>query len=455
MLSTAMERKRDRWAVWRETTPLGILRDVGNFLLFALRRFVNDGMTQAAGALTYSTLLALVPLLVIAFAVLSGFQAFDDVKLRMQALILGALVPEVGAGAQTYLASFTSNASNLTAVGIVALAAAAVLLLSTIEATLNRIWYVDHPRPLGRRLLIFWAVLTVGPLLFGASFTLTSDLAESTQRLLGTVDPADATFLESNWFRTIVAVIMQIAAFTLLYKIVPARHVNFRHALLGGIFSGIALQGLRYGFNLYLTSSTTYTTIYGAVAIFPIFLIWLYSCWTVVIIGAVLAASFPDWWRRRDTLAEVTLGPADRLEIAMAILAVLSRQALSGGAVSQDRLAEAVPLEAREESLEALRAARYVVTTENERISLARDLHRTRLADLAHDLGLLLGHGKDSRHVAVASRIGQANPGLADALLALREAEGDILGRTVADLLADAAEPRAGTDGLVALRKTP
>ncbi len=449
-----MAHDSERMTRWREMPLLGILGDVWNFLLFAMRRFINDGMTQAAGALTYSTLLAIVPLLVIAFAVLSGFPAFDTVKLRMEELVLGALVPEVGAGAKSYLTSFTRNASNLTTVGIVALAAAAVLLLSTIEATLNSIWHVERPRPLGRRLIIFWAVLTVGPLLFGASFTFTSDMASLARQWAWSSSQPETILIGSNVLKVVFAILMQSAAFTLLFKIVPARPVRFRHAVLGGIFSGTALQLLRWGFNLFLTSSSTYTTIYGAVAIFPIFLIWLYSCWTVVILGAVLAASFPDWWRRRDALADVELEPADRLVIAVALLTVLSRQAQVGGSVTAERLAEAVPLDARDEMIEALMAARYIVTTENQNVSLARDLHKATLADLARDMGLLLGRRLAPLQDDAPMRFVPANDEAQKALARLDTAETDILGLPIADLIDDGdAEPAA--DSLVALRKAP
>lgn len=449
-----MTQRRTRLAVWRDTPLLGVIGDVGNFLLFALRRYIADGMTLAAGALTYSTLLALIPLLVIAFAVLSGFSAFDTIKLRMEDLVLGALVPEVGAGAKTYLTDFTRNATNLTAVGIVALAFAAVLLLSTIEGTLNRIWRVERSRPFGRRLMIFWAVLTVGPLFLGASFALSSDVLSEAQKWLAEASGQPTTRQASNGLRIAIAIFSQSAALTLLFLLVPARPVRLRDAAIGGFFGGIALQALRFGFNLFLTSSTTYTTIYGAVAIFPIFLLWLYSCWTVIIIGAVLAASFPDWWRRRDAVTGAELTPPDRLQIAIALLAVLSNQAKTGGSVSQDLLAETVPLDARDAIVELLTAKGYVVNTEDQRLSLSRDLHQASLSELAQDLGLSLGkrprpHGEP----AYADRIPN-NGSLAEQLLALGRAEDEIMGQTVADVIAgDAGLPDLGPSA-VHLRKS-
>ena len=129
-----MEPKKSRFDHWRKTRFLGVFSDVVSFLHFAFRRFFNDGLSQAASALTYSTLLALVPLLVIAFAVLSGFPIFEPVKQQMEELLLRVLVPEIGSEIRVHLAEFTRNASNLTAAGIIALPVTAVLLLSTIGA---------------------------------------------------------------------------------------------------------------------------------------------------------------------------------------------------------------------------------------------------------------------------------------------------------------------------------
>ncbi len=436
MVSRGMSRSGSRLTLWRETPFLGVIADVGNFIWFALRRFINDGMTQAAGALTYSTLLALVPLLVIVLAVLSGFPAFDSVKLRVEELFLGTLVPEVGADVKSYLSDFTRNAGNLTAVGTIALAVTAVLLLSTIEATLNRIWRVERPRPIMTRLLIFWAILTVGPLLLGLSFTLTSDGLSYVRNWAGGAGLIETIDLSSKGLRTVLAILMQSVAFTLLFTIVPARQVRLRVAAIGGVFAGLGFQVLRWGFNTFLTSGSTYATIYGAVAVIPIFLVWIYLSWTVIILGAVLAASFPDWWRRRDPLTGLALSPAEELAVCVAVLAVLGRQAAKGGTVSQGHLADAVPLLAREEVVDRLRAAGYIVETEDERLSLARDLHVATLAELARDTGLSLGLQAGSAERPGLAAITRRTGLLPDLLTQLRDAEDTLLGQSLANVIA-------------------
>lgn len=428
-----MERQFSRINKWRETSFKDALGDIWSFALYTFRRFEEDRMSQAAGALTYSSLLALVPLLVIVLAVLSGFPAFDSVRDRVQEAFLGTLVPEVGAEVKTYLSEFATNASNLTAAGVIALAVTAVMLLSTIEATLNRIWRVDRPRPLLNRLLIFWAILTVGPLLLGTSFTLSSDGLALVQNWARETASVDDFSLKGSGLNTVLAILAQSAAFTILFVLVPARHVRLRDAAIGGIFSGLTFQILRWTFNSFLTSGSTYSTIYGAVAAFPIFLVWIYLSWTVIILGAVLSASFPDWWHRRDPLIGKPLSPAETLTVAAALLEVLGRQATSGGTVSRDALAEAVPVQARDAVTDQLLLAGYVVETEDERVSLARDLHVTTVADLARDLGLALGlQDSDGARPGLAAILSDMD-GIQVPLRDLKLAEDEVLAAKVAD----------------------
>ena len=420
---------------WSETRFLGALTDIASFLHFALRRFFADGLGQAAGALTFSTLLAMVPLLVIAFAVLSGFSVFDPVKLRLEALLLSILVPEVSSEIKSYLANFTRNASNLTEAGIVAVPITAVLLLSTIETTLNRVWRVDKPRPLMTRLLVFWALLTFGPLLLGVSFTLTTNAMSSVQVWAKNADYVQSLALSSNWLQIILAVLTQSVGFSLLYIVVPARRVRIRDAAIGGVFAGLGFQVLRWVFNTFLTSATTYTTIYGAVAVVPIFLIWMYLSWTVIILGAVLSASFPDWWRRRDPLTGLRLSPAEKLEVAVALLSVLRRKSEQGGAITHDQLAEAIPLQEREPIIGALQNVGYIVETEDERLSLARDLHSTSMSQLARDLGLTLGRRRDVVERPALKRVADSSGLLPELLVRLKHAEDEILNASIAQVI--------------------
>ncbi|MEM8851195.1 MAG: YihY family inner membrane protein [Pseudomonadota bacterium] len=459
-----MTTTKSRLAFWRGTSPRVIARDVWRFFRFVLRRFTVDRMSQTAGALTFSTLLALVPLLVIAFAVLAGFPAFDSFKDQLQEALFGALLPEVGAEIRTYLAEFTSGASNLTAAGVVGLAFTAVMLLSTVETTLNRIWQVDKPRPVLSRLLIFWAILTVGPLLLGASFSLTISSLDVVTAWSGEPSQALAIGLPQAVLKNGLAVIAQSVAFTLLFMLVPARPVRLIDAAIGGTFAGLGFQILRWGFDTFLTSGSTYATIYGAVAIVPIFLLWIYLSWTVIILGAVLSASFPDWWRGRDTLDEDTLSPGGTLSVAVAILAVMARHAAKGGTIAPETLADAVPVSARDTVMETLIGAGYVAQTLDERVSLARDLHVFTVGDLARDLGVSIGLDQAQDRSADFETVKQVAGEMPHLLFRLKQAEDEILSEPIAVVVATqllrgdgpaTADRPAGSGGNVTRLNTP
>ncbi|SFP57264.1 YihY family inner membrane protein [Tranquillimonas alkanivorans] len=416
------------------------LRELASFVAFAVRRFYGDQLGQSAGALTYSTLLALVPLMVLTLAILSGFPAFDAVRDRMEELFFTAVVPEVGIEIQQYLTRFSANASNLTAVGIAALAVAAVLLLWTIEATLNQVWRVERPRPIGVRLLIYWTVLTLGPLLLAIGFAPTNGVLATAIRYAETGVGTDTLDVPSSALHVIFPLLGQSLTFMLLYKLVPARPVRLQHAALGGAIAGIAFQILRWGFNSFLTSGSTYETIYGALAVLPIFLVWVYSSWTVIIFGAVFAASFPDWWQTRDPDPGRDLTPAGRLEVAVVVLGVLFRHSEKGGTVALSEVQDAAPIDLRDPIIECLVDRGYIVTTETSCLSLSRDLYRATVADLARDLELSLGAlppetvpgAHEDRAMA---RIAGSSGSLPDLLKQLFQAENTILARPLAEVI--------------------
>ena len=416
-----------------------------SFTIYAVRRFINDNMTLSAGALTFSTLLALVPLMVIAFAVLSGFATFDPARERMETLFFEIFVPEVGAEVGNYLTEFSGNATNLTALGIVALAVTAVMLLWTIEATLNQIWRVEKPRSTRVRVLIYWTVLTLGPLLLGASFVLTSGtfatLAQWAREGVG----VEQTERSLPTLGMLYALGTQFLTFTLLFKIVPARQVRLRDAAVGGLIAGVGVQILRWGFDSFLSRGSTYETIYGAVAILPIFLFWLYLSWIVVILGAVFAASLPDWWKTHDAWFDRKLTQPQRLIAAVAVLSVLARRARKGETATLKDLQDTAPLDLRDELVERLLDKGYIVVTEDDSLSLLRDLHLTSVADLAWDLKLSLGarmpHSVEPDPSTVQRLDVTPSRGPLPVILhKLYEAEADILAPSLHDLIFDECE---------------
>lgn len=435
------------WWSRRAARAALLLRRSAAYVLYALRRFYNGNGLQAAGALTYTTLLALVPLMTIAFAIFSAFPAFQAVQDRIEILLFENLVPEVGLVVRSHITEFARNATNLTAVGVVALAVSAVLLLSTIESVLNAIWRVDRERPLLTRLLIFWTVLTLGPVLLGASFTLTTGVFDRIWQLAteNSVYVPIAIGDEGwNIGSRALAALLQTVAFTVLFLLVPARPVRLSDAAVGGAVAGVALEILKWGFRIYLIGFPSYQAIYGALAAVPIFLIWLYLSWTVVLIGAVFAASFPEWRGSRTGAMDVELDAPRRLEAAVRLLAVFAEQAKRGGTVLSADLTRALPVDERDILLEQLRAKGYLVTTDDGAYALTRDLRSTPLIRLARDLNLTLGldPGDDSPHgVREIRRLDGASGPLPERLIELAGAEERVLGLSVAEAIGSAAWP--------------
>ncbi|MCL2297610.1 MAG: YihY family inner membrane protein [Proteobacteria bacterium] len=265
------------------------------FTRFLSQRMLELRMTQAAASLTFATLLALVPLLTVALIVLSAFPVFGEFADRFKLLALGMLVPEYADRVGDYVEEFLRNVGNLTAAGVILLGIAAFLLLHTIESAFNDIWATRNRRSLMQQCLVYWMILTLGPLLIGAGFTLWRWLHHHFGVSDGWPLLAYLFHFLSTWGTT-------TALLWLVYRVVPNRHVPWRHALIGAAFAALLVEGGRYAFSYYVGKVTSYQLVYGAFASLPIFLLWLYCLWLVVLAGAIIAASLSYWrgaaWRR-------------------------------------------------------------------------------------------------------------------------------------------------------------
>ncbi len=420
-----------RLARWRESRSGRIAGEIALYVGFAVMRFYRDRGMQAAAALTYTTLLALVPMMAIAFAIFAAFPAFVEIRSELEGAIFDHLVPEVGDQVRAYLNSFLGNVENLSAIGIVALAVSAVLLLSTIEATLNTIWRVERQRPILMRVLIFWSVLTLGPLLIGVSMSVTSDAFTIAREYVDASGLVAETGVHQRTtvLDRLIAAVLQTIAFTALFVVVPARSVRIKDAAIGGVISGVGFETLKWGFSLYLGNFHTYQTIYGAMATVPIFLIWLYVSWTIVLLGAVFAASFQDWWQERNPgLLLVTRTPGMQFDTAVAILRHLQKASADGSETEPSTLGELGPGEVVDLVVEKLRAGRYIGATEDHALVLSRDLRRVTAWDLYRDLELAAVGDEDP---AVTPR--------SQAMEALDKAERAALGISLLDLVEQAS----------------
>ncbi len=260
------------------------------FLAYVWKRFVDERCLGIAATLSYTSILALVPMAAIAFAVLAVFPVFEGVREEIQAFVFKNFMPDTGERLADYFNGFVKNAGSLTTVGIAGLVVTAIMLLATIGSTLNTIFRVVRPRRLLSSLLVYTAVLTLGPLVLGASVSLATNISALTKR--AGIDAFTGLYGRLSWF---VPVLIVVVAFTVLYAVVPNRTVAWRNAIAGGVAAGILFSILRWTFGMYLIYFPVYRTIYDALSAVPIFLVWMYLSWAVILFGAVVTASLADW----------------------------------------------------------------------------------------------------------------------------------------------------------------
>lgn len=268
-----------------------------DFARYVLVRFFQHNCTEVAASLTFTTLLSLVPLIAIALSIVAAFPAFTEYSNQIKDFILTTMVPEAANKViAVYVQKFADNAVQLTAIGTAFLGVTALALMFTIDKALNAIWRVTRLRPFLHRLLIYWAILTIGPLLIGASLSLTSWLIGISMGLTQDIPGINVALLR------LVPLLLTSIAFSIPYLIVPNRRVAWRHAVAGGIAAAVGFEAMKQGFAFYITNFPTYQAVYGAFAILPIFLLWIYLSWLMVLLGAVIAASLSSWhfgeWRR-------------------------------------------------------------------------------------------------------------------------------------------------------------
>lgn len=329
-----------------------------------------------AASLTYTTLLSLVPLFTVALAVSTAFPVFDDAVSALQEFILENFLPDAR-GIDTIgeqITSFTENAGQLTAIGIGFLVITSVMLMLTIDEALNRIFRVQRRRPLLQQVLIYWGVLTLGPVLIGGSLSTTSFAVGASLGMLNLDYLAEAVL-------RVLPFLFTCAAFTLLYAVVPYRYVELRHALVGAILAGVVFEIAKRSFALYLGWFPTYRLIYGAFATIPIFLIWLYVSWLVVLAGAAFTAVLPGY---QGAATERRRPPGQDFADALAVLAMLARAQIDGRVARLRHIARRLRMlpYRSERVLERMAALGWVVRTEKDGWVLTRDPGSLALADV-------------------------------------------------------------------------
>lgn len=294
------------------------LAEARDLLRFARRRLREEKLPQVAGSLTFTTTLALVPLLTIVLAILTTFPVFDQLRAALDTWFVQTLMPKAIANTiSANLTGFASKAKGLSLLGAVLLLFTTTMMMGMIERAFNQIWGVRRPRPWSQRVLVYWALISLGPILLGLSLTATSQLFTATGGLVKSVPVFGALF---SLFYTVVSIGLSTGLYTLLYMAVPNRRVDWRDALWGGLAAAIAFEIAKRLFALFIRQFPTYAIIYGALAALPLFLVWMYLSWLITLVGAVFTAALPvvkheRWWYQP--------APGGAFVDAMAVLKVL------------------------------------------------------------------------------------------------------------------------------------
>jgi membrane protein len=257
------------------------------------KHFQEDRCFEEAASLAYTSLLAMVPLLAVVFGIISAFPVFSKWSQSLQDFIFDNFLPATGEQIVPYINSFLDSIGSLALTGTIMLIVTAIMLMVRIEVALNRIWRVDRNRTLLNRIVMYWAVLTLGPILIAAAMALS---AQKILTVLGMHEGIPPSSHQVGIF------LLTWLVFALFFVLVPNRRVRIKHALVGAFLSAVLFSIARAGFVAFV-SNASYKAIYGALAAFPIFLFWLYLVWTVILFGASLAASLTTFsdFRKYDT----------------------------------------------------------------------------------------------------------------------------------------------------------
>jgi YihY family inner membrane protein len=251
-----------------------------------IRRAREERLAQVAGSLTFTTVLSIVPLFAVSFALFTHFPVFKRFEVAIEQVLLKGLLPaELSRTVLQHLAQFAANANGLTLVGSLFVLVTAIALLLTVENALNRIWDVKRDRPFVKRVGLYMLMLALGPPLLGASLWATSTVLGASMGLIGTLPPSVRYVLDLG------PVALGTVALSAVFYYVPNTHVRRRDAIAGGLLAGIALELGKRGFAAWVLKVPTYKAVYGAFAAFPVFLLWLYFSWLVTLAAALVTAN--------------------------------------------------------------------------------------------------------------------------------------------------------------------
>lgn len=348
------------------------------FSRFSVKQFFEQHGLQIASSLAYATLLSLVPLLTVMFGFLGGLPVFKELSADIQQFIFDNFVPSFGDSVQSYLVEFSGKASKLTFTGTVILLFIALMLMATIDDAFNRIWKVRSKRNPIARFLVYWAILTLGPLFIGIGLVSTSYLLS-----LPALDGVYASFGLKVKLLQLMPFLTTSIAFTIIYLLIPNCYVPKKYAAISGILAATLFEYAKFGFGIYVKTIPTYEAIYGAIAIIPIFLLWIYLSWVIILLGAHLCYCLSNFqfdkngeragrdnWDFVDVYTIIAvLWQAQRNGLGLSVIQI-RRQ---GVELSQDRITEI---------LFVLTKAKWVHRSPSGVFSLSRDLSDATVKEL-------------------------------------------------------------------------
>ena len=358
-----MERVRDR-------------ERVRTFAHFLARRFLDDRLFQAAAALAYTTIFALVPLAIVVFGVLAAFPVFGEWRDQLTEFVFANFVPSAASAVRGTLGLLLDNAGKLTVAGAIGLIVSLLITLNSVEATFNQIWRVPSSRPKLGRFLVYWTVLTLGALFAAASLALSAWVFA-----LPIFSTSEGQALSGFALRA-SPMLIELLAITAIYRVVPHRTVNFAHAFAGALLAVVLLEVVKWGLGAYLGTFNTYTRLYGALAALPILLLWIYLCWVAILLGASFASAISAF---RYQPASMRLPIGFEIYGVLRLLGRFAQARREGRGLHTEQMLELEPMltdNLLQEILCQLATIQLVQRAESGEWLLARDLDSVTLADL-------------------------------------------------------------------------
>jgi membrane protein len=301
-------------------------RQIATFARFVLQRFFDERCLQAAGALALTTLFALVPLVTVVFGIISAFPVFAVWRADISAFVFRNFVPAAGEAVESYLTQFADNASKATAIGIIVVLVSVVSLTISVESTFNQIWRVAQARRAASRFIVHWTVITLAPMAVVASLALGAYLFA-----LPLFAQAEAEYSLKQHLLRLLPFLIQWLVLIAAYWLIPNRRVRIGDAAIGAAFAAALFEIVKRLFTDYATNGANYQQVYGALAMVPIFVLWIYLSWILVLMGASLTASLAAFDYRP---ADLRLAAGNEMRGLVRVVAHFIAAQREGGALT-------------------------------------------------------------------------------------------------------------------------